>query len=362
MTALTVPARPADDARLRPVPWRRMAWVTWRQQRIALTGSALFLGALAVYVWTNGLQLHHAYATMTACQAARSLACSNLSTSFKVGTFLGNGIPVHAVPALIGAFAGAPVLAREMETGTFRYAWTQGIGRSRWTLAKLVPLAMLLAAATGAFSVLLDWYYQPLFAAHNPALFPVQLSPLAAGLFDLRGVAFAAWMLAAFAIGVLAGMLIRRVVPAMAATLAAYSALAAAAVLYLREHYLPPLVTRNLFTFYLTPPRSDFVVRAWWTKGGVTVSQPTMNRVANSLFDQMMPVVHSSREGAVAAQKAPTESHVFHYLTQHGYTFWASYQPATRFWPFQWIEGGGLLALSVLLLAATVWLVRRRAA
>jgi protein-S-isoprenylcysteine O-methyltransferase Ste14 len=76
----------------------------------------------------------------------------------------------------------------------------------------------------------------------------------------------------------------------------------------------------------------------------------------------MMPVVHSSREGAVAAQKAPTESHVFHYLTQHGYTFWASYQPATRFWPFQWIEGGGLLALSVLLLAATVWLVRHRAA
>jgi hypothetical protein len=31
-------------------------------------------------------------------------------------------------------------------------------------------------------------------------------------------------------------------------------------------------------------------------------------------------------------------------------------------WPFQWIEGGWLLALSVLLIAATIWLVRRRAA
>ena len=50
------------------------------------------------------------------------------------------------------------------------------------------------------------------------------------------------------------------------------------------------------------------------------------------------------------------------YLTQHGYTNWTSYQPASRFWPFQWIEGGWLLALSVLLIAATVWLVRRRAA
>jgi hypothetical protein len=50
------------------------------------------------------------------------------------------------------------------------------------------------------------------------------------------------------------------------------------------------------------------------------------------------------------------------YLTQHGYTQWTSYQPGSRFWPFQWIEGGWLLALSALLIAATVWLVRRRAA
>jgi hypothetical protein len=45
-----------------------------------------------------------------------------------------------------------------------------------------------------------------------------------------------------------------------------------------------------------------------------------------------------------------------------GYTQWTSYQPASRFWPFQWIEAGWLLALSALLVAATIWLVRRRAA
>jgi len=50
------------------------------------------------------------------------------------------------------------------------------------------------------------------------------------------------------------------------------------------------------------------------------------------------------------------------YLTQHGYTYWTRYQPGTRFWPFQWIEGGWLLALSVLLIGASVWLVRRRGA
>ncbi|HJZ08535.1 MAG TPA: hypothetical protein VJ283_10680, partial [Trebonia sp.] len=50
------------------------------------------------------------------------------------------------------------------------------------------------------------------------------------------------------------------------------------------------------------------------------------------------------------------------YLTKHGYAYWTRYQPGSRFWPFQWIEGGWLLALSALLIAATVWLVRRRAA
>ena len=87
-----------------------------------------------------------------------------------------------------------------------------------------------------------------------------------------------------------------------------------------------------------------------------------MNQVISSMFQRMMPVVHSSKEGAIAAQKLPTNLHVFHYLTQHGYTFWTSYQPGSRFWPVQWIEGGWLLTLSVLLIAATVWFVLRRAA
>jgi hypothetical protein len=50
------------------------------------------------------------------------------------------------------------------------------------------------------------------------------------------------------------------------------------------------------------------------------------------------------------------------YGTQHGYTYWTQYQPGTRFWPFQRIESGGLLALPVPCIAAAVWLVRRRAA
>ncbi len=80
-------------------------------------------------------------------------------------------------------------------------------------------------------------------SAGNQSLGLIEYTPFFPGLFDLRGVAFAAWTLAAFAIGALAGMLIRRVVPAIAATLAVYAGLAFAAGGVLREHYLTPLVT-----------------------------------------------------------------------------------------------------------------------
>jgi ABC-type transport system involved in multi-copper enzyme maturation permease subunit len=356
MTVLTVPARPEeDDASLRPLPWRRMAGVTWRQHRFALLGVVTLLGALAVYLWIAGLQLHHAYAAAIACHPAGSPACQVLVNTFNgMDTFLANGVVMQALPVLIGAFVGAPVLARELETGTYRYAWTQGFGRSRWTLGKLVPLAIAVTAAAAAFSALLSWYYQPYLATPgHQTLGLSQTSAFNSGLFDLREVAFPAWTLAAFAIGALAGMLIRRVVPAIAATLAVYAGLAVAAGLFLREHYLTPLLTTNL-----NVPGSAWILSQWWTKGGTTLSQSTIQQVIDPVMQRLMPAVPPDQ---VHLYKLPTFLNAAQYLTQHGYTYWTRYQPGSRFWPFQWIEGGWLLALSALLIAATIWLVRRRA-
>ncbi len=72
LTTLTVPARMEEDTSLRPVPWQRMAWVTWRQHRTALISAAALLSALSVYLWIVGLQLHHAYAAASACHPASS--------------------------------------------------------------------------------------------------------------------------------------------------------------------------------------------------------------------------------------------------------------------------------------------------
>jgi hypothetical protein len=353
-TMLPVPTRPEDEASLRPVPWRRMAWVIWRQHRIALGGAAAFLGGLAVLVWIVGLQLHHAYAAATACHPASSPVCSATVARFNgMNDFLANGFILQALPALIGAFVGAPILARELETSTFRYAWTQGLERWRWTLAKLATLGVVVTAAAGAFSVLNTWYFRPYFAAGNQALSLSTASPFASGLFDLRGVAFAAWTLAAFAIGGLAGMLIRRVVPAIIATLAAYAGLAFAAGALMRQHYLPPLLTSNP-----NVPGSAWILSQWGTKGGKHAwagRVPPMNL--------LVPNCPPSGPPGVRVPK-PSAGAILHCLPHHGagYTLYTSYQPVSRFWSFQFIEGGWLLALSVLFIAVTVWLVRRRAA
>jgi hypothetical protein len=309
-----------------------MAWVNWRQHRVALGGVTVLLGAVAVYLWLSGLQIHHAYAAY--CHPPGSLACT-LSFTGRYGvTGIIVSIFLQAVPALIGAFVGAPVLAREMETGTFRYAWTQGFGRRRWAIGKLVTLAIVLAAAAEAFSLLFSWYNRPFVAAGY-------VIPFSTRVFDLLGIAFPAWTLAAFAIGALAGMLIRRVVPAIAATLVVYAGLAFATAVYLRQHYLAPLLTSkpNL-------PGSAWVVNEWFTKGGKYALPARGPRLVSTLRD-LCPAMNTS----------PAQC-----LTSHGYVQWESYQPGTRFWSFQWIEAGWLLVLSALLIAVAVWLVRRRAA
>ena len=354
MTAPTAAILPVqDDGPLRPVPWRRMGWVIWRHHRVALAGVVAFLGALAAWLWVTGLSVHHEYAAAVACRPVGSANCTGLAGIFdSANTFLKGGFVLQPVPALIGAFVGSPVLAREFETGTFRYAWTQGFGRWRWAVAKLAALGVVVSALAGAFGVLLSWYYQPYVAAQN-APNVSGASQFSAGLFDLRPVAFAAWTLAAFAIGAVAGMLIRRIVPAIVATLAAYAALALLTANVLRQHYLASLVAKDLDI-----PGSAWVISEWWTKGGRVVFG---SRVPLGLLPHLCPgsFVAAGHGGITSSGSAlsPTQC-----LLRHGYTEWATYQPLSHFWPSQWIEAGWLLALSALLVTVTVLLVRRRAA
>ena len=168
-------------------------------------------------------------------------------------------------------------------------------------------------------------------------------------MFATHGIAFAAWTLVAFAIGALAGMLIRRIVPAMAATLGVYLGLALATWLFLREHYPLALVTSNPSMFDSSfSANAPWVLSTWYTgPGGKPASQSALNQIF-ALFPHNGP----PKVKETLAQE----------FAQHGITAWFRYIPVSRFWPMQFVEAGWLLALSVLLIAATVWLVRRRAA
>ena len=344
-----MPTRARHDASLRPLPWRRMAWVTWRQHRLTLAGVAALLSAAGAYLLITGMPMHTAYAAVAACRPTGSHICQQLDNNFLntyapgVGPALGL---LQVIPALIGAFVAAPVLARELESGTFRYAWTQSYGRTRWTVAKLVPLAIVVTVAAGAFSALVSWYVQPILGAgdNNGPLYPT--------LFDLLGIALAAWTLAAFAIGILSGVLIRRVIPAIFATLAAWAGLAFVTGFFLRAHYAAPVVTSNP-----TIPVQAWVINQGWFKGGNPVSLNMMNQAFAPVDIRAVTTELWQPGPATPANLDPVQ-----YLMQHGYTQLTTYQAASHFWPFQWIEGGWLLALSLILIASAVWLVRRRAA
>jgi ABC-type transport system involved in multi-copper enzyme maturation permease subunit len=307
VTALTLTAQPAKETAVRPVPWRNMLWVTWRQHRAALISVPAVLGAVSVFLWIAGLRIHHNYAVLMACHPFTSDACQTLNSNFNSTDWtMGNTLDIlmNLVPALIGAFVGGPVLARELESGTYRYSWTQGFGRARSTVAKLTIIAVTITISAFAFSQLFAWFFRPFLGRSS-------LTVLSATVFDAQGVSFAAWTLLAFTTGALCGMFLRRIVPAMAVTLGVYAGLSVLTWVFLRKHYPVSLVSSN-------PPYST---------GPENANQPW---------------ILSS--------------------WQSGHTTYFRYIPVSRFWPMQFIEAGWLLALSVVFVAATVWLVRRRAA
>jgi hypothetical protein len=111
-----------------------MIWVTWRQHRGVLVSVAAVLAAVSVFLLVAGLKVHHDHTALINCHPANSQACAARNSSFNNADWtMGNTVLIlmNLAPALLGAFTGPAVLARELETGTFRYAWTQGIGRVR---------------------------------------------------------------------------------------------------------------------------------------------------------------------------------------------------------------------------------------
>lgn len=116
-----------------------MIWLTWRQFRVQALALLIPLAALAVaLIWTEP-GLAHLYDAKGLNRCAVPGDCGQRTTAFltalqaskyPLGYFL-SGAALYLFPAVIGMFWSAPLIARELEAGTFRLAWNQSVTRTR---------------------------------------------------------------------------------------------------------------------------------------------------------------------------------------------------------------------------------------
>jgi len=213
-----------------------MIWLTWRQFRAQAWVASAVLAVIAVALGITGVHLAHLFDTsgVATCQAHSD--CTTLATSFMnqvkasptyKALYDGGTVILYVAPALIGIFWGAPLVTREVETGTFRLAWNQSVTRTRWLAAKLGLIGLAAMATAGLLSLMITWWASPIDRALGlPAgrNGPGGVNRFAPLLFGARGITPIGYAAFAFALGVTAGVLIRRILPAMAITLAVFAA------------------------------------------------------------------------------------------------------------------------------------------
>jgi hypothetical protein len=335
MTAVALPAPRRRHARLRGLPW-----VTWRQHRSAnLTVAAIF-SALIAYLEVSGIHMHAAESALglTSCGPLTGPGCQAPLNVFEQ-RYLGPAmyLPrfVEFFPALIGAFIGAPMVARELETGTYRFAWTQSRNRVRWFVTKLSLVSATLVAAGLAFSAVFTWWFGP---------WEQIIGRLAGGeAYEITGVVFAARILFGLCLGAFAGVVLRRTVPAMLATIVAWLAVAWPTVVYLR-----PLIE----TPVSAPSDSNSIAANAWALHN-WYQDRSGHHLSAAGVDHLLAL---ARVNGVETNQA-----FQNFLTAHGWTQWSSFQPNERFWHFQTIEGLGYVVLSIALAGLAVWWIQHRA-
>jgi hypothetical protein len=348
-----------------------MMWLTWRQFRGQAIVAAAALAVVAIALAVTGPHLAGLFASsgLAACQAHGD--CGTLITSFMEqvkastpdGLIFGLCIGLLlAAPALIGVFWGAPLVTREIEAGTFRLAWNQSVTRTRWLAVKLGLIGLASMAVTGLLSLMVSWWASPLD----------QVTGLSAGrdgtpgfdrfapvLFASRGVAPIGYAAFAFVLGVTVGVLIRRTVPAMAVTLAAFAAIQIITPLWIRPHFSPPLHAVTA----LNPATINFMntsANGRFIKVGAAVDLPGAWVLANQTLTSGGHVFTGPAPAACMSNTAPF-SECQAALGRLDLRQLVTYQPASRYWAFQWYEAGVFLVLAGALSAGCAWVIRRRA-
>jgi ABC-2 family transporter protein len=340
-----------------------MIWLTWRQFRAQAITAAAVLAAVAILLGATGPHLAGLYAAsgLTRCDGDN---CANLANSFlnqlttdglyHVGYTLGL-VLILAAPAILGIFWGAPLIAREFEAGTYRLAWNQSVTRTRWLTVKLALTGLAAMAVTEALALMHAWWADPISKAI--ALGGGGGSVFGGGRFNwttfaTNGITPLGYAAFAFALGTAAGTLIRRTVPAMAVTLAIFAAVQFVMPLWVRPYVIPPshTVVSVASLNSLRPQTFPGQPGAW------VLSTATVNAAGQPVT--AAPAACLSLTSGKDASEAP----YLDCIASHGIRETITYQPASRYWPLQWIETGIFLALALALAGFCFWRLDRRRA
>jgi len=222
---------------------------------------------------------------------------------------------------------------------------------------KLGLVGLLAMVTAGLLTLMVTWWSSPLDmafnAGENERLNLTRLGPI---LFDTRDITPVGYAAFAFAIGVTAGVLTQRTVPAMGAALAGFAAVQLAWPIWIRQHLIAPVHTvvaldpanifqvktiNNIIVLSAVP---NFSQRGAWVLSSRIVDQsgrtPHISAPAICLGSNMQ-----------ACQAWIGRLHLRQIVT---------YQPASRFWDFQWAETAIFLAAAVALAGFCVWWIRTR--
>ncbi|WP_319463771.1 transporter [Micromonospora sp. RTP1Z1] len=327
-----------------------MIWLAWRQHRRQLLFTLIGFAVLAALMIPIGLSMRHTFADLGLSDCVREVARADVAPATaerceaafhrftnRYGSLNLVAVLLLVLPMLVGLFWGAPLVAREVEHGTHRFVWTQSVGRTHWALVKFGLVVAVTAVAAVCYGLGMSWWVSPLTQA-------ARQGRLGFIVFDLQGIAPIGYTLFAVALGIFAGTLGRRMLPAMTVTLVGFIGVRAGVALLARPHYQPArtLTSPVEGTGAMTRGRGD-----WILSSGVRNADGKM--VAPDAQIACPPDGRGRGGGACGADLG---------LGPGAYN-WQLYQPAGRFWLFQGIETGIFVALAALLLYLAVRRLRR---
>jgi hypothetical protein len=230
------------------------------------------------------------------------------------------------------------MVAREVEHGTHRLVWTQGVSRRHWALVKFGLAGSVAVVAGVVYGLGMSWWLTPLTNVGEQSRFDVFF-------FDMAGLVPVGYTLFAVALGIFVGAFSRKMLPAMAFTLVGFAALRILLTVLARPHYLSARTLKIPLTG--DPSESAATLGGWVLARGV---RDAAGRLVAPNAEIMCPRNAKGPDGGACGANLGIGPDAYN---------WQLFQPASRYWLFQSIETGIFVALAALLLWLAVRQVRR---